>query len=505
MRLLSDGSRFRAEPQKLSGSTIQPQQKQKMKTKNMTTLHLEKSINRSPLRRGFVLIALALACFTLSQMAQAVTPAPDGGYTGANTAEGTNALFSLTSGVWNTALGYQALYHVTTGNQNTATGYQTLFSNTTGNLSVANGSQALFNNTSGNYNTATGFRTLYANTTGSSNTGNGFEALNFNTTGVDNTANGFKALYNNTTGGDNVAVGFQALYKNSTGSDNNAVGVNALNANTSGFYNNAHGRLALQANDGDQNNALGDEALYSNVSGSFNTGIGDDALFNCNSDSNVGVGDEAGNSIIDGTGNVAVGAGTGTGIVHASNVIAIGNVTGVSSSFGDASDTCYIGSIFNEPVGVSGTAQDVYVDQDGVLGFLPSSRRFKHDIKPMDNASEALLALKPVTFKYNSDKKGAPQFGLIAEDVAEVNPDLVLRNKKGEITTVRYEQINAMLLNEFLKEHKKVQNLETTVAQQQKGMEVLTAQLKQQAAQIQKVSAQLELRKPAPRTVLNNQ
>jgi len=134
---------------------------------------------------------------------------------------------------------------------------------------------------------------------------------------------------------------------------------------------------------------------------------------------------------------------------------------------------------------------------------MASSRRYKHDIKPMDKASEDLLALKPVTFKYNTDIKGAPQYGLIAEEVAEVNPALVTRDKDGQVTTVRYEQVNAMLLNEFLKEHKKVQNLEVTVAQQQQGMEVLTAQLREQAAQIQKVSAQLEVNKPAPQVVTN--
>jgi hypothetical protein len=142
------------------------------------------------------------------------------------------------------------------------------------------------------------------------------------------------------------------------------------------------------------------------------------------------------------------------------------------------------------------------IDSNNVLGTTPSSRRYKHDIKPMDKASEVILALKPVTFKYNSDIKATPCFGLIAEDVAIVDPHLVVPSKTG-VETVRYEQINAMLLNEFLKEHKKVEQqqasisqLKSTVAQQQTGIEVLTAQLKEQAAQIQKVSAQLEATKP---------
>jgi septal ring factor EnvC (AmiA/AmiB activator) len=135
----------------------------------------------------------------------------------------------------------------------------------------------------------------------------------------------------------------------------------------------------------------------------------------------------------------------------------------------------------------------------------------------MENTSEAILSLKPVTFRYKSDKKSTPQFGLIAEDVAQVNPDLVVRDKNGEIYTVRYEAVNAMLLNEFLKEHQRVEaqqtkirkqeasitELQSTVASQEKGMEMLTAQLREQAAQIQKVSAQIEASKPAPRVVIN--
>jgi hypothetical protein len=370
-----------------------------------------------------------------------------------------------------------------------------LVSNTTGASNTAIGSGALHGNTTASHNTATGYISLYNNTTGSFNVADGDRALYSNTTGADNTANGYQALNGNTTGGANVAVGFQALNKNSTGDDNNAVGVNALFANTIGFFNNAVGRQALTASTGDQNNAMGDHAMFSNTTGSFNTAVGDDAL-----DNNVG-----GNS------NVAIGDEAGTGLgASVSNCIAIGAPG--AGTFAVLDNTCFIGSIFGEPISDPGTQQAVYVDQFNVVGIMSSSRRFKHDIKPMDKASEALLALKPVTFKYNSDTKGAPQYGLIAEEVAEVNPNLVSRDKNGEISTVRYEQVNAMLLNEFLKEHKKVEQqqaniaeLKSTVAQQRKAMEVFTVQLKEQAAQIQKVSAQLELSKPAPRTVLNNQ
>jgi hypothetical protein len=194
-----------------------------------------------------------------------------------------------------------------------------------------------------------------------------------------------------------------------------------------------------------------------------------------------------------------VGSGAGSGIVHASNSIAIGSPA--TGPFADFDNTCFIASIHGQPVSDTGSAQAVYVDQFNVVGILPSSRRFKHDIKPMDKASEALLALKPVTFKYNSEKTGIPQFGLIAEEVAEVNPDLVTRDKNGEIESVRYEQINAMLLNEFLKEHRTVEqrtkDFEAKLVEQQKQIAALTAGL-------QKVNAQLEANKPTPQVVANN-
>jgi hypothetical protein len=363
---------------------------------------------------------------------QAVNPAPDGCYPNFTTAEGCNALGSLTTGAANTGVGW--------------------FS-------------------------------LFSTTTGIGNTGVGAGALALNQADND-TAVGGGALFLNTTGTNNTAVGANALVHNADGSDNNAFGTNALFTNVSGSFNNAHGRDALLNSTGDQNNAMGDDAMFFNTTGSFNTAVGDDAL-----DNNV-----------DGNSNVAIGDEAGTGLgASVNHCIAIG-VPG-AGTFAALDNTCFIGSIFDEPVSDPGTQEAVFVDQFNVVGIISSSRRYKHDIQPMDKASEAILALKPVTFKYNSDKKGTPQYGLVAEEVAQVNPDLVARNKNGEISTVHYEQVNAMLLNEFLKEHKKVEELQATVAQQQKGMEVLTAQLKEQAAQIQKVSAQLEVTKPAPQVV----
>src|SRR2546423_2256389 len=331
---------------------------------------------------------------------------------------------------------------------------------------TADGQGALGSLTTGLYNSAFGFLSVLSLSDANFDTGVGAAALL-----VDN-------------GGTNTAVGAGALLNNSDGADNNAVGAFALFNNVSGFFNNAHGRNCLLNSTGNQNNAMGDDAMESNTTGSFNTAVGDDALINN----------------VDGSNNVAVGDEAGTGLgVSVNNCIAI-NVPG-AGPFAVFDNTCFIGSIFDQPVSDVGTQEAVFVDQFNVIGISASSRRFKHDIQPMDKASEAILALKPVTFKYNADKNGRIQYGLIAEEVATVNPDLVVQHKDGEISTVRYEQVNAMLLNEFLKEHKKVQNLEVTVAQQQQGMEVLTAQLKEQAAQIQKVSAQLEVSKPAPQVV----
>ena len=384
------------------------------------------------MQNRYIILGAIFSALAFLPGVQAVNPAPDGCYPNFTTAEGCNALGSLTTGAANTGVGWYSLFSTTTGIGNTGVGAGALALNQADN----------------------------------------------------NTAVGGGALFLNTTGTNNTAVGANALVHNADGSDNNAFGTNALFTNVSGSFNNAHGRDALLNSTGDQNNAMGDDAMFFNTTGSFNTAVGDDALDNnVDGNSNVAIGDEAGSNL-------------GPSV---NNCIAIGAPG--AGPFVTFDNTCFIGSIFDEPVSDPGTQEAVFVDQFNVVGIISSSRRYKHDIQPMDKASEAILALKPVTFKYNSDWKGTPQYGLVAEEVAQVNPDLVARNKNGEISTVHYEQVNAMLLNEFLKEHKKVQELTATVAQQQKGMEVLTAQLKEQAAQIQKVSAQLEVSKPTPQVV----
>jgi hypothetical protein len=450
------------------------------------TLLIRNSISRSPLRRSFLLIAVAtaLACFALSPAVRAVSPPPDGGYPGFNTAEGDSALFSLTTGIGNTANGNAALFSNTTGSFNTANGVQALFSNTTGSSNTANGLGALASNTIGNDNTANGVDALTINTDGGANTASGFQALFSNTTGGNNTANGDNALYSNTTGFNNTANGFQALFSNTTGGNNTANGDNALGSNTT-------------ASD---NTATGFEALLSNTTGSDNTANGFDALLHNAS----------------GSGNIALGVSAGANLTTGSHNIDIGNVgvAGESSHIRIGTPGTQTRAFIAGIHGVAVTGSAVVINTSGQLGVASSSERFKDAIEPMDKASEALLSLRPVTFRYkkNIDPKGAPQFGLVAEEVEKVNADLVVRDAEGKVFTVRYEAVNAMLLNEFLKEHRKVEEqeatitqLKSTVAQQQKGMEVFAATLKEQASQIQKVSAQLEVSKPAPQIVLNNQ
>ena len=406
------------------------------------------------------LFVVALTCFRLIPNAQAVMPPPDGGYSGGNTAEGQDALLHLNAGVHNTAVGFLSLKSDTTGSYNTAIGSGTLrannsdantatgtfalLSNTIGRWNTANGALALLSNTNGADNTAVGYSALVSNTVGFENTAIGDSALGSNTTGNNNTACGSTALPNNSTGDGNTAIGFWALYENGTGGGNTAVGHSALSGNQSGIINIALGFHAGDLTTGDNNIVIGDR-----------------------------------------------------GVAGESNTIRIGG--GV---FGYGPQTAAF------IAGISGTAvvgDPVVVDENGQLGTVASSARFKKNIKPMDNTSEAILALKPVSFQYTSDSKGTPQFGLIAEEVAKVNPDLVVRDRNGEIYSVRYEAVNAMLLNEFLKEHKTVQELkanaakqETIIAQQQKQIEALTAGL-------QKVNAQIRLNRPAQQVVAQEQ
>lgn len=432
----------------------------------------------SAINRGLILIAIGYV--SLCQTGQAVVPPPDGGYPNFNTAEGTNALKNLTTGAGNTAVGWYSLFTDTSAGFNTAVGAGTLlFNNADSNTAV--GTAALLLNTDGEHNTAIGTSALSNNTIGYSNTAIGSAALFSNTEGRFNTAIGETALVDNTTGQLNTAIAAGALNRNTTGENNTAVGYAALLGNTTGDTNTAVGSFALNSNDtGIANSALGANALAINTNGFFNTAMGDAALSQNTGTLNTAVGYHAGINNTGGSVNIYLG--NEGGGPNESNYMRLGRTGDGPTLF------TYIAGIF----GTNVTGAAVYIDSEGQLGTVNSSRRFKHDIKPMDKASESILSLNPVTFQYNSDTKASPQFGLIAEEVAEVNPNLVVRDNNGDLVSVRYEQVNAMLLNEFLKEHRKVQKLET-------ALEAVTARLKEHEVELQRISARVEIRKAARR------
>jgi len=356
--------------------------------------------------RILMAILPVLACFGLSPAAQAVGPAPDGCYPNLTTAEGCDALKSLTTGAGNTALGWRSL----------------------------------FSDSIGSFSTAIGVGALALNSADS-----------------------------------NTAVGAAALLLNTTGSDNTAIGTSALVHNDSGTFN----------------VAIGADALDNNISGSSNIVVGGDAAFN----------------IIAGSNNIYIGYGvSANGFFDESDTIRIRDS---APSAGGATSQVFFGGIHSSTVGAVNSP--VLVNPNGQLGTAVSSARFKKDIDRMGKTSEAIFSLKPVTFHYKGDTTNTPQFGLIAEEVAKVNPGLILVDKEGKPYSVRYEHINAMLLNEFLKEHsaflqerKKVEKLEASIAQQRKTMEVLSAHLKEQNLKIQKISARVEVSKSVPQAVAND-
>ncbi len=419
-------------------------------------------MNRSLLRSGFRLIPLSLVGWlAFSSAARGQDACREGcDFPLAGTFLGLNALVNNTTGFGNTAGGALALAENTSGNYNTAIGDVALFTNTTGSNNSAIGYAALNSNT-GNDNTATGFGALFTNKAGSRNVAIGSSALNSNEAGSDNTATGVNALHDNT-GNYNTATGYQALESNTSGTNNTASGLNALNKNVAGSFNAANGAYALYNDTAGYNTADGYQALYKNTVGGHNIALGYNAGYNLTTGSN----------------NIEIG---NPGLAGELNTIRIGAVR--------AQTNTYIAGIngVTVPSGVG-----VIIDTNGHLGTVVSSQRFKDAIKPMDNASEAILALKPVTFRYKHelDPGDIPQFGLVAEEVAKVNPDLVARDEEGKPYTVRYEAVNAMLLNEFLKAHRQI-------GEQQAEIEGLKTALKEQASQIQKVTAQFVANNPA--------
>ncbi len=346
---------------------------------------------------------------------------------GNNDGFGTASLVNVTTGTYNAAFGEYALSADTTGYSNSASGAFALTANTSGNYNAASGIFALAANTTGSQNTASGALALYANTTGSYNTASGFDALQFNTAGVWNTASGYQALAANTTGDGNTAMGDYALFSNTTGG---------------------------------QNTASGASALYSNTTGS----------------SNVAIGETAGYNLTSGNVNIAVGYEAGLNLTTGRNDVDIGNQgvagEGYTIRIGDGQTRTFIAGIRGVTTG-SADAIPVVIDSTGQLGTVSSSRRVKDDIADMAGASSGLLRLRPVTFHDKSDQNPAGrtlQYGLIAEEVAEVYPGLVARSADGQIETVLYQFLPPMLLNEYQKQ-------ERTIEAQQRAIEALRAQV----------------------------
>jgi hypothetical protein len=461
------------------------------------------SFSQSSFWRWSSLFVIPLLYLTLAPVVRAVSPPPDGGYANETTAEGQDALFSLTTGFGNTALGYNALFTDTTGANNTAVGTEALLSDTSGGGNTGIGFQALTDNSTGIQNVAVGSLALTANTTGGLNTACGTGALFFNTTGGSNVACGASAMEFNKTGGFNTAVGTFSLSANSSGTNNTATGFEALGGNTIGFNNTAIGYQALESNSsGNYNTAGGQGALKANTTGTNNAALGQNALIaNTTGSNNVAIGSNAGFNLTTGSFNIDIGV---RGIAGESQTIRLGKTQTATFIAGISGAT------------VSGGI-GVIIDSNGHLGTITSSARFKENIQPMDKTSEAILSLEPVTFCYKKelDPKAIPQFGLVAEQVEKVNPDLVARDDQGKPYSVRYEAVNAMLLNEFLKEHRKVEmqsseiaELKSLLAEQRKSFESRAAQQEKEisalAGAMERVSERLETTSSAPRVVTNN-
>jgi hypothetical protein len=310
--------------------------------------------------------------------------------------------FTMTSGAANTASGAFALYSITSGSYNTASGFYSLYSNTIGSYNTAIGKASLISNIGGSSNTAIGGDSLYSNTGGNSNTAIGSESLFINTTGNYNTASGSNSLYSNTIGEGNTASGYKALTANTTGLHNTAIGYQALLSNSTGSHN-------------------------------------------------IGIGIQAGQNVTTGDNNI-----------HIANPGASESNT---TRIGSLQTATYIAGIY----GITLTAgTTVYINSSGQLGTNPSSRRFKEEITDMGDATDGLMKLRPVTFYYKPEYASGPrllQYGLIAEEVAQVYPDLVQYNDKGEVNTVYYQFVNAMLLNEVQKQHRRLDDQQTVIDQ----------------------------------------
>jgi hypothetical protein len=377
-----------------------------------------------------------------------------------NTGLGTRALAALESGSRNTAVGAESLRAVTAGNLNSAVGYGSLWANSTAGKNTAFGAYSLFLQSYSNtaqpwdaWNTAVGFEALYSNqptaiATGDRNTALGAVALRSNTTGRINTAVGVDSLFWNTTGTGNTAVGFESLKGNTTPGANTALGAYALATNSLGGQNTAVGHMSLRSNDlGHGNTALGDSALNLST-GSWNVGLGQGALYNLNAgDANIAIGLDAGQTLQVGQHNIYLGHPGGASAENAT--IRIGSNSHQSKIF--------VAGVWSATTQFS--AVPVVVDLNGQLGTVSSSRRYKEDIQDLGASTDRLFDLRPVSFRYKAQPEGPLHFGLIAEEVAEVLPELVVHGKDGQIETVAYHELAPLLLNEVQKQRRELQGL----------------------------------------------
>ncbi len=376
---------------------------------------------------------------------------------------GSNAGNLAMTGNGNTASGKSALLFNTDGSRNTANGSFALIANTTGSSNTANGAAALSSNTTASGNTAVGDKALeqqaYSNN-GTAwdtfNTAVGYQALNTNdptstSNGYLNTALGSYALTSNTTGFRNTASGYGALSSNTTGNDNTVSGISSLQNNATGAFN----------------TASGNQSLYYNTEGNNNSAFGLRALFNATGSSNTAIGYNAGSGLKIGDNNIYIGNNVQTSTINESNIIKIGQ--GIESVF--------ISGIYGHSA-TSGSA--VYVTSNGQLGTVNSSRRYKEEIRDMGDATNGLMKLRPVTFYYKKEYADGPrllQYGLIAEEVAEVYPGLVQYNEKGEPNTVYYQFVNAMLLNEVQKQQRWIEAHEELINLQGEMIKELKAEI----------------------------
>jgi hypothetical protein len=403
-----------------------------------------------------------------------------------NTAVGWQALDSNTSASGNTALGALSLGATTVGGDNTAAGWAALFANTSGQGNTAVGSRALDANTTGNYGTAVGANALTKNTTATYNTAVGMNALADATTGGKNTAVGAVALTLNTTGHENTAIGFRAMSGNTTGYDNTAIGYNALQSVSADYDNVALGSGAMRFKTGDRNVAVGTVAFDTSGTGSHNTALGFGALRSGDGDRNVAVGSRAMWQAGPGSGNIAIGYEAGF-FVEGSNNIRIGS----KGIFGDSHDgrieigtagtheDVFIHGIWDEDDAIQFDTADVIVNELGELGITTSSRRFKEEIADLGAMSERILDLRPVSFRYkqrpdgDDDRRRPVEYGLIAEEVAETFPELVIRGRDGQPLTVKYRLLVPLLLGELQRQERELEAQGARIA----ALEELVAKL----------------------------